>query len=851
MIRSLRWRIPLFVCLVIVAIQSTFLLATWREIEKTLVRAGRDRATAAAEQFADIVTRPMRANMEENTRLGQDPALQALVEHHSEQTLEAARKLVSPRTPGLRKAEIWADAGPPILEISTPGPMPSKQIVYFPSESRPSGPGVSELRASGELSYFTVTSLIHDGASPSRPIGYLRRYGRITASANVKRLIGDGGIVRIGSTTGTWTDMYTVASAAPAPEAGSNIGEHRASDGTRWVGASQPIGGTPLAVWVGYPRTQIVQPAVPFMRRMMLLAAAFVAIAFGLVALPGLRLARRVQTLTGAADEIASGDYAHKVPASGRDEVSRLSAAFNTMGDRIAAAHQALQESHDQTQFSLEAAGIGAWEADLTTGRMACSRSVAIARGLPVDAAPQTIDEFLEAVHADDRDRVRGVLEGRMEGDTFAIEYRIVTAGGAVRWAEAKGRRKRNAHGQPVSVLGVSVDVTEQRRLSAQLRQAQKMEAVGQLAGGVAHDFNNLLTAIVGHANLAIDELPEAHRVRDELTQILSSAERAATLTRQLLAFSRRQVMQPEVVSMNAVISNVEKLLRRLIGERIHIILDLDAQTDTVKVDPGHLEQVLVNLAVNARDAMPDGGELVIATTNIDVTEAHAYQPTSLGPGLYVMISVTDTGTGMDAETQAHLFEPFFTTKPAGKGTGLGLATAYGIVKQSGGSIYVYSEPGRGATFKIYLPVTTERVSAPAKPTAPATVSGGRETILVVEDNPQVQTIARRILTRFGYRVLCASSGEEALSVVRTSDCPDLVISDVIMPGMTGPELCHRLSAQHPGLRVLFTSGYSSDAIVRHGVLEPGTMFIEKPYAPSELARKVREALGHGPEGNK
>jgi signal transduction histidine kinase/ActR/RegA family two-component response regulator len=846
--QSLRWRVPLFVCALIVVILVTLLVATQREIESTLVRAGRDRAAAAARQFVEPFTRAMRGNLDENARLGTDPAVRAFAAEQNPETREAALKAFAPRAPGVfRRVEVWTNDGTRILEISTPGKTASGQEAYFPSESAPSRTGISELRAAGELSYFDITSEIHDGSPAPRRLGYLRRYGRFTFTGNLKNLVGDGAIVRVGSTNGTWTDLFAVASPAPTPDPGSDIGEHHAADGQQWVGASISIEHTALVTWVGFPRALVVAPAQPFMRRMILLAIISLGVSVGLVTVLGIRLARRVQVLTRAAEQIAGGDYGKRVPSRGHDEVGQLSEAFNTMTDRVEHAHRALRESHERTQFALAAARIGVWQSHLGTGRMTCSDSIAIARGLAPDAVPRTIDAFLAGVHADDRESVRRVLEGReIEGDTFEIQYRLLQPDGSARWIEARGRRQVDDRGEPASVLGVSVDVTEQRRLESQLRQAQKMEAVGQLAGGVAHDFNNLLTAVVGHANLALEDLPDDHRVREDVMEILKAGERAAGLTRQLLAFSRRQVMQPEVIAVNDVISGVEKLLRRLIGEQIHIVLDLAASTDAVKVDPGQLEQVLINLAVNARDAMPDGGTLTLATTNVDLDEAYAHQHPGVGPGRYVMIAVTDTGTGMDAQTQTHLFEPFFTTKPAGKGTGLGLATVYGIVKQSGGFIYVYSEHGRGATFKVYLPATTEKPSTEAPRIEPARARGGTETILVVEDNPHVQAIARRVLAKLGYRVLAASSGEEALAVLNTGDARvDLVMSDVIMPGMTGPELCRQLSVRYPGLRVLFTSGYSNDAIVRHGVLEPGTMFIEKPYAPPALARKVREALGH------
>ncbi|MEX2271465.1 MAG: ATP-binding protein [Vicinamibacterales bacterium] len=849
--QSLRWRIPLFVSGLIVVVLGTFLVATRRQVESTLVQAAHERAAAAAEQFADPFGRGMQANLVENARLADSPAIRAFVAHQTDAARASAGQVLAPRAGPFRKVELWTADGARILEFSTPGKTVSGQTVFYPSEPAPQRTGVSELRAAGELSYFDVTSEIHDGSQARRRLGYLRRYGRVSLSSNLKDIMGEGAIFRVGSANGTWTDMLGVASAPPGLEPGTGRGEYRAPDGGRWVGASVPIANTSLVIWVGFPRAQIVAPARPFMRRMILIALAFVAVAVGLVALFGVRLSRRVTVVTAAAGRVASGDYSQPVPPGRHDELGELSETFNVMAERIKGAHQALRESHDRTQFALAGARIGIWQSHRGTGRMTCSETIAAARGLP-PGAPASVDEFLAGVHPEDRERVREILDGRWgDADVCEMQYRTLDSGGSTRWIEAKARRELDDRGQPASVLGVGVDVTEKRALESQLRQAQKMEAVGQLAGGVAHDFNNLLTAVVGHGNLALQSLPEHHAAREDVLEILNAGDRAAALTRQLLAFSRRQVMQPEVVAVNAVLTGVEKLLRRLIGEQIHIVLGLAASADAVKVDPGQLEQVLMNLAVNARDAMPDGGTLTIATANVDLDDAYVRQHVNVGQGPYVMITVADTGAGMDAETQAHLFEPFFTTKPVGEGTGLGLATVYGIVRQSGGHIYVYSELGRGTTFKVYLPATNQEPTLRDRPRASPQAQGGSETILVVEDNAQVRTIASRVLNQLGYRVLSASSGEEALTILQVERAAvDLVISDVIMPGMTGPELCQQLAGRYPGIRVLFTSGYSNEAIVRYGVLETGTMFLEKPYPPNMLARKVREALGHREGGS-
>ena len=390
-------------------------------------------------------------------------------------------------------------------------------------------------------------------------------------------------------------------------------------------------------------------------------------------------------------------------------------------------------------------------------------------------------------------------------------------------------------------------DVTERRNLEEQVILAQKLEAVGRLAGGVAHDFNNILTAIGGYTDLLLADLPENDRRRHDVEEIYQAAQRAAGLTQQLLAFSRRQVMQPKVVDLNALVTEIEKMLRRLIGEDILFATVLHPRVGNVRADPGKLEQVIVNLAVNARDAMLDGGRLTIETRNVELDDSYVADHPSVAPGPYVLLAVTDTGVGMDEETKGHIFEPFFTTKARGKGTGLGLATVYGIVNQTGGHIWPYSEPGRGTTMRVYLP----RVDVPADPIerrgeAAPEVLRGDETILLVEDEEPVRSVTRQLLERNGYTVFEAADGPAALALVGAENGGvqfDLLLTDVIMPGMSGRQLADQLTSQRPDLLVLFMSGYTDDAVVRHGMLEPGLAYLEKPYRPAALLRKMRHLL--------
>jgi two-component system cell cycle sensor histidine kinase/response regulator CckA len=392
--------------------------------------------------------------------------------------------------------------------------------------------------------------------------------------------------------------------------------------------------------------------------------------------------------------------------------------------------------------------------------------------------------------------------------------------------------------------LVVAQDISERRNLELQLRQAQKMEAIGRLAGGVAHDFNNLLMVIKGHTELLLNVLSPSDHVARKIEQIDRSADRAATLTRQLLAFSRMQVLQPQVINLNTIVEEMGKLLPRLIGEDIELIVRADEELGTIRADASQMEQIIMNLAVNARDAMPNGGKFVIETRNVDLDQTYTASHPLMKPGPYVQMTVSDSGTGMDAETQSHIFEPFFTTKEKGKGTGLGLATAYGIVKQSGGFIWVYSELGKGTSFKIYLPRVDQAEELFGVPKSSAEVPTGTETVLLTEDEQDVREIAREFLESGGYKVLEAKDADEAVNLARQhGGAIDLLVTDMVMPGMTGQELAVLLQHEYPGLRVVFMSGYSEHAATEMVNADPGVRFLSKPFSRGALLRAVREIL--------
>jgi two-component system, cell cycle sensor histidine kinase and response regulator CckA len=447
-------------------------------------------------------------------------------------------------------------------------------------------------------------------------------------------------------------------------------------------------------------------------------------------------------------------------------------------------------------------------------------------------------------LYIDPEDRVRWTAQMTGDGVVLDFDVRMRRADGAAIWARDTTHVKRAPDGTALLYEGVLEDITERRLLESQLTQTSKMEAVGQLAGGVAHDFNNLLTVIMSCGAMLLDRVDLSDSSREDVSEITAAADRAAGLTRQLLAFSRQQVMQPRVMNINAVIGDLKNMLRRLIGEDVDLQISLDPEIATINADPGQLEQVLMNLVVNARDAMPAGGRLGITTSNSELSSETAAGTLHAAGGNYVMLAVSDTGTGMTAEVQQRLFDPFFTTKDHGRGTGLGLATVYGIVKQSDGEIYVYSELGQGSTFKIYFPRFTSSVELPPDEVRPKEVPRGEESVLVVEDDSNLRGLAARVLRNCGYTVYVAGGGVEALTIaLDPATLIDAVVTDVVMPGMNGRELVERLIESRPGMRSLLMSGYTDDDILRRGVLHGETAFLQKPFTPEQLARKVRGVL--------
>jgi two-component system, cell cycle sensor histidine kinase and response regulator CckA len=488
---------------------------------------------------------------------------------------------------------------------------------------------------------------------------------------------------------------------------------------------------------------------------------------------------------------------------------------------------------------------MGVWEIEFASNRLTWSDTMAPLFGLTPDKAPKTTQGFFQLIHPDDRRAAEASIERAIADERdYVVEFRAIWPDGSAHWVHGRAQASYDADGKPLRLLGIAMDIDERKSLEDQLRQAQKLEAIGQLAGGVAHDFNNVLTVMLGFTELLMADRSLGDPGQADLLEIKKAGARAAGLTRQLLAFSRKQILQPKVLDVNALIGGMEPMLRQLIVEHVDLTVSLTAQVALIMMDPTQLEQILVNLAINAADAMPRGGKLTIETTNVTLDQHYQQRHLPVTPGDYVMLAVSDTGVGMDEATSRRIFEPFFTTKEIGKGTGLGLATVYGIVKQSGGDICVDSEPGQGTMFTIHLPqVSAGAPGSTERSSEAGDASRGSETVLLVEDDEAVRRLARVTLERIGYRVLPTGNPKEAARLASEWPGPiHLVLSDVIMPESEGPPLLDRLVSARPSVRVLYMSGYAGEA-VRHVLLVEGTPFLQKPFTPQALAQKVREVL--------
>ncbi len=512
-------------------------------------------------------------------------------------------------------------------------------------------------------------------------------------------------------------------------------------------------------------------------------------------------------------------------------------------------AEGALEEAHRRLAEAQRLARLGYWEWDLNSGVVTWSKEVYELFGVDPQTVPLSYDHYARAVPDEEKasvdERVKAAIKA---GGPFQFDHAIVRPDGTRRYVVIDGRVVHDDQGAPTMLLGVAQDITTRRQLEEQLRESQKLEATGRLAGGIAHDLNNILTAIFSFSEFALAGLQTGHPAEGDIREVVRAADQAKALTQQLLAFSRRRTVIPRVVQINRRVQKVEAMMRRILGEDIHYATHLAADLWHTRIDPNALEQVIINLAVNARDAMPRGGRLTIETANVSLAHEKSGAKGQVIPaGDYVALMISDDGEGMTAEVKDHIFDPFYTTKAPGTGTGLGLSTCYGIVRQAEGFMWVYSEVGQGSTFKVYLPRVLDALDADVVPPAPK-ARGGSETILLAEDNDQVRRLTVRTLERLGYALIACDSAESALRALDDHAGPvHLLITDVIMPGLNGKELADRVEAARPGVRVLYISGYSENTIVHHGVLDAGVELLQKPFRPGDLAERVRQLLDLAP----
>jgi signal transduction histidine kinase/ActR/RegA family two-component response regulator len=585
---------------------------------------------------------------------------------------------------------------------------------------------------------------------------------------------------------------------------------------------SQPVGWLSLQyamppLWQRLPQYAIMVAVVLF--ALTTASALLLGMLGRSVTLPLLRLTDAVREIT------RTGNY-RQVPPRAGDEIGTLTEAFNHLVTTVAGQQAELRQNAARMRQALDAARLDAWVVDLP------------------GAGPPPLEPLLNRVAPTDRAAVAAQISAAIaERSGFRVEFRAAGSAEEERWTALLGQVYQDEASGTSRLIGVAQDVTEQRRVEQQLIQSQRMEAIGNLAGGIAHDFNNLLTAIIGYLSFVQRRLPADAPVRDDLTEVERAARRAAALTSQLLSYARRQMVVPSSVDLNATVAGLAPMVRRLVGEDIEVDTELGETLGTVRVDPGQLEQVLLNLVANARDAMPSGGSLRLTTRDVTLTRAAARSIAEARPGEYVALDVEDSGTGMTPEVRARIFEPFFTTKPPGAGTGLGLAMCYGIVRQAEGLILVESEPGRGTRFSVLLP--REGAGADAETAAPvAGIAPGRGTVLLVEDDPTVRIVTGRMLRELGYTVLEAGSASEARNVATTADGRiDLLLTDVVMPGGSGRELAEALTLARPELPVVFMSGYTADVVLRQGVVQDKVAFLSKPFTADALAAALRHAL--------
>ena len=897
--RSIRHRLLLVIVATVLAVVVVHDLIAVRELHRMALAAASTRLERVSGQLGEMLELQAQQLRRQAATSANQPVVRAFLMAPDSATRRdsATTALKREIAANLVGVSIWGPGGEVLADI---GRAPERdttagQLLVAAVTGRDST-AISRLGRQRDSLVYGAIARVTD---TQRTLGYVVEWRAFAGNREGKKqllaLIGSDAAIFVGNTDGEgWTDFAEFVKRPPAtlPKQGSppsftsydrpGKGEHLA--------AIRSLAGLPWTLVVEFPQAKVVEPVHAVLRRLALSTIPLLLIGIAVAWWIGSRLTTPLRDLSRAATGISGGDYEQRVEVEGADEVATLGGAFNAMADSIAHARETLQERAEELAERAEQLGEQAAELEMANEALgeavldatrtrddlagvsaeldACLASSPVGFAL-YDATGRyrRVNASLAKLHGVDPDAHVGRLPSEiMPGFGDQLERHVTTtlATGAaavnIELSNDSGVPKggtaqdwlvsifpiRTPDGTSLGVGSVVTDLTAYKQLERQLLQSQKMEAVGRLAGGVAHDFNNILTAISGFGQFVLTDLEARQAVgaKSDIEQVLAAAERGGALTRQLLAFSRQQVLQPRVLDLNAVVTSLGPMLARLIGTDIRMRTISSPQLSPVKADPNQMEQVLVNLVVNARDAMPLGGTVTIETSDVELDESYTDMHSGVAPGRYVMLAVTDNGVGMDAATRARVFDPFFTTKGAGKGTGLGLSTAYGIIKQSGGNVELYSEPGKGTSFKVYLPRCAERHDEVAAGRPPAAAPNGRAKILLVDDDPHVSAAARRALERAGYAVISASDGQEGLRIAIAEDGGlDLLITDLVMPEMGGRELARRVVDALPGIRVLYTSGYTAQAMNQQAILEPGDAFIGKPFTPDGLLRRVDEIL--------
>jgi PAS domain S-box-containing protein len=851
---SLKLKLPLFVAGLLLVVIGALCTAAYLAVRKTVERTAVERLTAVDSQLVAILEMQAKALKGRVATLAAKPEVVAYFQTRAPAQESAAHAAVTPPAAPdtmviaveflASRGERFSAVGSHVAQVEE---LFGRSLLPDRHDSDDST-AIGQLLALGDTIIYPVVTLV---SADSTRLGYLVVWRRNSSNARsttaLSNLIGAGSRFAMGTPGGIW-----VSQAGRVPGPSISAGDTAPADRllryeVRDSGAAlavlavtRKIPGSPWHVVVEFPAAVIDAPAHRFLRS--IIAIGVVLLLLSLIV--AWRMSRHLVTpllqLTAATEEVGHGEHAALVPMTGGDELGRLAAAFNRMVARVEAEAAARIHSESQWRLLFEQNPQPMWVCDHDTLRfLAVNESAVEQYGLDREHfLERSLHDLRAGGQAADTQEDGHQLTGNRIGST----ERHLARGGAIVEVEITHHSLFFA-GRPAELV-LAHNITARQALEAQARQAQKMEAVGRLAGGVAHDFNNLLAVIAPYAEMLRDEMPAGSRQAADLEEILNAAERGRALTGQLLSFSRQQVLKPAVIAPDAAVRGVEILLRRLLGEDVELITRLEAPEARIRIDPGQFEQVLVNLAVNARDAMPSGGHLVIATGDRYLDDESLPLHGLARVGRYLMLSVTDTGVGMDAVTAGRIFEPFFTTKPVGKGTGIGLATVYGIVTQSGGRVTVYSEPGVGTTFRLYFAVVEEEATEEPVEATPANVAWGEETILLVEDDAAVRAATVGVMERHGYSVLVALDPEDALQIATRDPRPiHLVVSDVVMPKMGGPALLKLLREHRPDLKALLISGYAGEVLSARGELEDDVPFLEKPFTVRALLTKLRQIL--------